>query len=188
MSHTYTPVAADAPESDGNRGADTEDKGAPRPTSTKNWLSARSCLIGSLVACTITGMSVLTARPWSDNASRAQVLGCGNSSAEASAAGCRFDIMSFAWSQPPCFDEELMDDFLGRGDWAWWLDPRGKRPVLWADAAEGRHSELYVTWEYHLLHCTYSQFGLGSRFSCSSARQLLTLRTLQCGGRCTGRC
>lgn len=82
-------------------------------------------------------------------------LSCGNSPAEALAAGCEFDVMSFAWSQQACFDRELMDDFLSRKNWTWWVDEVDGVPLGLLDVRKGQYSQLFVTWEYHLVHCTY---------------------------------
>ena len=80
---------------------------------------------------------------------------CGNSSTEALAAGCEFDIMSFTWSRPACFDRDLMNDFLVLQNWTWWFDDAGELPLNLADVEAGQHQQLFVTWEYHLVHCTY---------------------------------
>jgi hypothetical protein len=63
--------------------------------------------------------------------------------------------MSFTWSHPACFDAELQDDFLARRNWTWSLDSKGEKPATWEDVKAGNHLQLYVTWEYHLVHCTY---------------------------------
>jgi hypothetical protein len=82
-------------------------------------------------------------------------LSCGNSSAEALAAGCEFDIMSFTWSPEACFDRELMDDFLARKNWTWWVNEVDEMPLQLLDVQYGQYLQLFVTWEYHLFHCTY---------------------------------
>lgn len=94
---------------------------------------------------------------------------CGNSSADATAAGCRFDVLSYAWLHPACFDQELMYEFLGAGEWAWYEDggeEEGKEEVLGLkEVAGGERERVWVSWGYYLKHCTYSKFG-SMRFSC----------------------
>lgn len=80
---------------------------------------------------------------------------CGNSSSEAISLGCSFDIMSFAWLPPRCFDRELMNQFLAIRDWKWYLDTEGRQTVDLASVAAGQYDQLYVTQEYHMYHCTY---------------------------------
>lgn len=82
---------------------------------------------------------------------------CGNSSDEARALGCQFDVMSFTWSQPSCFDNKLMDNFLSLKNWTWWHNPNDNiaEPVPFNEVSLGQHSLLYVTWEYHITHCTF---------------------------------
>ena len=39
--------------------------------------------------------------------------------------------------------------------WHWYTDRRGSREVPYAEVQLGEHKELYVTWEYHLVHCVF---------------------------------
>ncbi|KAL2132721.1 hypothetical protein VTI74DRAFT_3459 [Chaetomium olivicolor] len=85
--------------------------------------------------------------------------------------GCRFDILSFAWQTPECYDEELLDEFLRYDDWQFYAHPGGtddddddnnsshnttlpEEVVDLATALEGRRT-LYVDWKYHVAHCTF---------------------------------
>lgn len=109
---------------------------------------------------------VFTPRPWlaADRPARVRHYGCGNSTADAAAAGCRFDVMSYTWVHPRCFDQELMYDFLGadaagEGGWAWYADEDAAQPPLpLADVAQGQREYVYVTWRYYTTHCTYSEY------------------------------
>ncbi|KAM7220098.1 hypothetical protein V8F06_004426 [Rhypophila decipiens] len=85
----------------------------------------------------------------------AAVETCGTSPQEAVSRGCRFDVMSFAWLPAPCFDKELMADFLVLRDWRWYMDRDGTQIADAAAAARGEYDRLYVTQEYHMYHCTY---------------------------------
>ena len=80
---------------------------------------------------------------------------CGSTSAEARASGCVFDVMSFSWHQPACFDEELTNEFLSVANWTWFEDEDAKITLSEAEVVAGNHPVTYVAREYHLAHCTY---------------------------------
>jgi hypothetical protein len=80
---------------------------------------------------------------------------CGNSVDEALATECHFDIMSFCWLPSPCYDGELSNEFQSLREWSWYLDANGTKPVTREAALNGTYQNLYVSNEYHLLHCTY---------------------------------
>jgi len=80
---------------------------------------------------------------------------CGNSSTTALANGCRFDIISFSWLHPSCDDRELSDEFQAMRDWVWYEDEDATVLVTQDEALTGRYPHLYVSFEYHLTHCTY---------------------------------
>ena len=80
---------------------------------------------------------------------------CGMSAAEATQLGCKYDLMSFAWLPPACFDEELTQQFLGEKTWEWYQDPSARSPVSQEEVSLGNFEHLYVKWEYHLYHCVY---------------------------------
>jgi hypothetical protein len=83
---------------------------------------------------------------------------CGTSPTEAQSRNCRFDILSFAWQTPECFDDELMQDFIhygGNNTWQFYTHPnRTDSVVSLAIALEGQRT-LYVDWAYHVTHCTF---------------------------------
>lgn len=80
---------------------------------------------------------------------------CGSSPEEALEAGCKFDLMSFTWTQPACIDEELTTEFLRLKEWAWWADADGAEEVTQEEVARGSREELFVSWEYQLEQCVY---------------------------------
>ncbi|KAG0646878.1 hypothetical protein D0Z07_6263 [Hyphodiscus hymeniophilus] len=80
---------------------------------------------------------------------------CGNTSSSARHAGCMFDIMSFSWLPLACADPELTVEFKHLRKWNWWLDENRTAAVPFEEVALGFHSELFVTREYHMYHCTY---------------------------------
>lgn len=80
---------------------------------------------------------------------------CGGSREEALAAGCKFDVMSFSWLPPRCYDGELVAEFEALGPWEWFIGQDGRVAADEEAVREGRLDRLYVTWEFHLLHCTF---------------------------------
>lgn len=131
------------------------------------WTSPRHAnwhILALISLMTLVAVSILTIHPWARNQNTYGTIehdhqqprrNCGNSTSDAVKAGCSFDIMSFTWSLPECFDEELEADFLAYKKWSWWFDPEGKKPVPFEDVRAGRYTDLFVTWEYHLVHCTF---------------------------------
>lgn len=80
---------------------------------------------------------------------------CGNTTAEAKARGCHFDIITFCWLPHRCYDNELSKSFEQLVDWKWYLDRNKTRPVPKTEALRGELDGLYVSWEYHVQHCVY---------------------------------
>lgn len=81
---------------------------------------------------------------------------CGHSRAEALAAGCVFDMLSYAWIPPDCYDAALTAEFEGLSDWRYFSQKDSASPQIpHAVVALGEHHHLFVTWEWHLRHCTY---------------------------------
>lgn len=108
----------------------------------------------SIVVVLLLSMLV-TLRIHSDHYRQESSLDCGSSRQEALAMGCKFDPMSFSWLQPDCYDSELTSQFLTLRQWRWTTDRAGSDEVSFDDVMKGKHELLYVSWEYHLLHCTY---------------------------------
>ncbi|KAL2263972.1 hypothetical protein VTK26DRAFT_3966 [Humicola hyalothermophila] len=107
---------------------------------------------------------------------------CGSSPSEARRRGCRFDILSFAWQTPECYDAELMEEFIGYDNWTFYTHPFSSTSTSGTDggisdsnsgnppsttdaefgtdtvdistALEGERT-LYVDWKYHVVHCTF---------------------------------
>lgn len=113
--------------------------------------------LSSAAAVVLLGLFVFTPRPWlpADHPGDVHHVGCGNSTAEARAAGCKFDVMSYTWAQPACFDQELMYDFLGQDDWRWYPDEETAEELTVGDVSDGQREYVYVTWEYYRTHCIY---------------------------------
>ena len=81
---------------------------------------------------------------------------CGMSPAEARSLGCRFDPISFSWLAPPCFDEDLINQFLFVEDWPWYLDDFKQHEVDRTAVLSGQYDQLYIDSNYHRQHCIFS--------------------------------
>jgi hypothetical protein len=138
------------------------EKSLQEPTESKwqgNWTKKTKAMLHLAIMISIFllfGLGrLLIADKEHTNGGNERVYHCGNSPAEAISNGCSFDVMSFTWLPEQCFDEPLMEDFLGQRNWTWHLDGHGQQQADEAAVRKGTHSELYVSWEYHLMHCTY---------------------------------
>ncbi|MCJ1224801.1 hypothetical protein MMC12_001446 [Toensbergia leucococca] len=80
---------------------------------------------------------------------------CGNTTQSARLQNCTFDPISFSWLPAPCTDTHLTAAFLAKRPWQWYLDRAGTQPAPRSEVLRGDHDNLYVTAEYHILHCTY---------------------------------
>jgi len=85
---------------------------------------------------------------------------CGTNPAEARARNCSFDILSFAWQTPECYDEPLLSDFLsydltdGPTGWTFWTEPNRNVSISRETVMAGE-IDAFVTWRYHIVHCTF---------------------------------
>lgn len=81
---------------------------------------------------------------------------CGKSPEEAMALGCEWDIMSFGWVHPACFNKAESEEWAAKyGPWEWY-------PALNSSKSEAippedlPHSRLVFTQQgYHVVHCLY---------------------------------
>lgn len=117
-------------------------------------------LAATAAAILFFALFVFMPRPWlaSDHPQQVAYYTCGNSTQDATAAGCRFDVMSYTWVHPNCFDQELMYEFLGESDWHWYTDEDSTESLTLDDVTRGQHEYVYVTWKYYITHCTYSTY------------------------------
>jgi hypothetical protein len=63
--------------------------------------------------------------------------------------------MSFVWTPPACHDKELPGDFLSLRNWTWYHDIKATQVADEHLVHQGKFDHLYVTWEYHKVHCAY---------------------------------
>ena len=70
---------------------------------------------------------------------------CGNSVAEAKAAGCHFDNIAFAWVPERCWDEDLSKSYRDM-KFEFYLGPNRTEPISQEEAYTGKYPHLYVNW------------------------------------------
>lgn len=132
------------------------DPGNKKHAGTKTFL-----LLGALVGSFSFGALAMYSQPSchptpSPTPNKPTILSqpCGNTPEEARAAGCHFDINSFCWLASPCFDANLSTEFENIKTWRWWGDENFTIPISHDLVSTGNITGLYVSWDYHLRHCT----------------------------------
>ena len=63
-------------------------------------------------------------------------------------------MISFSWQTRECFIEPLVSEFASWYDWSFYTEKWGNTTVPTEVALEGEQ-DLWVSWEYHLVHCTF---------------------------------
>lgn len=79
---------------------------------------------------------------------------CGDDPETARRNNCSFDLISFAWQRPECYDAELVGEFAAWNEWAFFAHRNMTEPVSQEEAFHGNRT-LYVEWAYHKVHCTF---------------------------------
>ncbi|POS69323.1 hypothetical protein DHEL01_v212283 [Diaporthe helianthi] len=80
---------------------------------------------------------------------------CGNSSSEAKARGCHFDVLSFCWVPEQCFDRELTEKFRNAGPWVFYTD-MNKTASITEEEFGSDTQHVYLTNKLHKTHCAYN--------------------------------
>jgi hypothetical protein len=80
---------------------------------------------------------------------------CGNTSSEARSKNCRFDVMLTSWIHNDCFDSELMESYLFKHDYTWYMDRELTVPFPDEAMRLGDHYRVFVDREFHFVHCAY---------------------------------
>lgn len=153
--------------------ADTDNVSAARlPQSNKKSIFCRQNMytysvmaimisIAAVLSITLIELSVHTCNIHSQSAHISEGVStnistsCGTSREEALTQNCVFDLMSFTWTKPACYDEYLASEFLSLQDWAWYHDAQGQYPANKTLVRLGLFDSLHVTWGYHQTHCVY---------------------------------
>ncbi|KAL2062560.1 hypothetical protein VTL71DRAFT_6826 [Oculimacula yallundae] len=81
---------------------------------------------------------------------------CGESAAEARSRNCTFDITSFSWLTPECYEDTLAQEFISWSNWTWYTseDPEDNKQLSF-EAANLGEEDTFVDWNYHMVHCTF---------------------------------
>ncbi|RDI76968.1 hypothetical protein Vi05172_g13054 [Venturia inaequalis] len=89
------------------------------------------------------------------NPTAAETLHCGTTPTEARALGCKFDIMSFAWTPPSCYDHARSVSFLAKhGPWTFYQDHNATIPLPVDELSN--HEIVWTEHGYHVVHCLYA--------------------------------
>jgi hypothetical protein len=84
-----------------------------------------------------------------------QNMHCGSTPAEARALGCIFDVMSFAWTPPACYDHSFSQAFLAKnGPWIFYLDHNATMPLPFDELSD--YEIVWTEHSYHVVHCLYA--------------------------------
>jgi len=94
-------------------------------------------------------------------AERRDACSCGDTLEEAMSQGCRYDELEAAWLPDHCRDDELSREFslLGHkadNTWHYWNDSEHTKELTLQEVSQHVGSPVYITWEWHALHCLYS--------------------------------
>ncbi|KAF2163039.1 hypothetical protein M409DRAFT_26485 [Zasmidium cellare ATCC 36951] len=143
-------------DEDGEDGFGSESK-CPQPRNSVLTSSSftRAAALLTLFLSVILGLTIVAI---STTSSRPTWTSCGNDPATAKSRGCSFDLLSFAWQTPECYDTSLMDEFASwnhDSDWNFYNDPNYTEPVSQQIASQGERGPLFVKWDYHVVHCTF---------------------------------
>lgn len=103
---------------------------------------------GMLMFNPLNGYSNLTSITWKH---------CGSSPEEARQNDCVYDFIAGAFVPRACFDAELEDEFLKLKDWHFFGDENAEQELsIESIKVDGGTEPLFVSVEYHWIHCTYT--------------------------------
>jgi hypothetical protein len=89
---------------------------------------------------------------------------CGNTTSEAKANGCKFDLLSYSWMPEACFDHQTATEFeawmaaedRALGSWPFFEDREGTRRIMDKKTLSERTDVwTYSTDEEHFGHCLF---------------------------------
>ncbi|KAH6663003.1 hypothetical protein B0J14DRAFT_495344 [Halenospora varia] len=143
----YTPLASEDNPND-------HEKVVLAQKSTKKHV-VLSILLALVVLNIVTLVSISTSTLRSPQPQLPSITICGNTSAQARSSGCHFDVMSFSWLPPACYDEKQIDEFFALESWQWFSDPEGTHVAPLETIQKGDAPQMYVSWRYHISHCVF---------------------------------
>ncbi|KUJ23687.1 uncharacterized protein LY89DRAFT_572672 [Mollisia scopiformis] len=82
---------------------------------------------------------------------------CGWTYDMAVANNCKFQLWSYSWVPPDCFDEKLNDDFLSLHEEEGWGYYSSGVEVPLESVLLGNRNDLMSTWGQHFWHCAFYQ-------------------------------
>lgn len=139
----------------GKRGSSDEFRNEHIPLENSPYSSRRTVLWALLVTAITSVAFVLAAfllRTGSPTSIKS--TSCAGKTAEELQRDCAFDIISFSWLPPECFDAELSAEWEDLRTWEYYTSINGTEVVPIETVRLG-HLELYSTWEQHLQHCIF---------------------------------
>ncbi|WQF81104.1 hypothetical protein CDEST_06118 [Colletotrichum destructivum] len=153
----YLDVAASASDAENGKKGMTMQQDRRRPWFTLSFLISTGLITALLLLLVVlqtdhTSKEVVS---WPEFQGGSRVVAdCGYSPEEAKAKGCVWDLMSFGWTHPACYNkaesEKWLNDF---GPWKWYLDLNATQEVAEKDLP---YTELvYAEQGYHVQHCLY---------------------------------
>lgn len=164
---------------------------------------SHSMLDGSSSSSAVSSLAVPNLTP-DPSPSTSRLLHCGNTTDQARALGCIFQIWSYAWVPSPCYDATLDTDFLllqsGQAPpstdpmmtlwpaqttgWTYYADMNASTVVPLETVIKGESEVLQTTWLQHMWHCAYTWKKILRSLNGSGVK--LTERDLSVGH--TGHC
>ncbi|KAH7323874.1 hypothetical protein BKA65DRAFT_511629 [Rhexocercosporidium sp. MPI-PUGE-AT-0058] len=84
--------------------------------------------------------------------SNSKLINCGNSTAEAKALGCKYDILLNHWVPSQCWDQDMIDEYQDDDSWTAFYDEELTQPIKTIDEMADR--DFYWTSNRdHINHC-----------------------------------
>lgn len=114
--------------------------------------------VGLAILFVIFGIGSILSTILSSGLSSAQFLNmgeCGRTPQEARDSGCVFDLMMSGWVHPPCYDQELSDEFLRVNNFTFYREREGINTLTEAEARLGNYEVIYSHGTFHYQHCAY---------------------------------
>ncbi|KIW93224.1 uncharacterized protein Z519_05829 [Cladophialophora bantiana CBS 173.52] len=149
-------------------GAEEEEGGEESDLSSckgieKAWQSERAKIVSMVVVIVVVlvsvslGLRFIIAESARTNVSLSSSRqDCGSTRGEALSQGCAFDIVSFGWMAPACYDRELAAEFSSLRAWGWFLDENRTQAVSQREVELGEFDALYVSSEQLAYHCVFT--------------------------------
>ncbi|KAG4439103.1 hypothetical protein IFR05_005390 [Cadophora sp. M221] len=84
--------------------------------------------------------------------SGSKLIKCGNSTAEAKALNCRYDILLNHWIPSQCWDQDMIDEYKDDDSWAAFYDEELTMPISTVDEMADRDF-YWTSARDHINHC-----------------------------------